>query len=102
MAKEDFNSASSANSKAAAFSSGFVKKDKHGRDIKTEEDIKTARIRTADGGYMVVRAGKPIAMEAAPEKKDQADKKAALTSSEDRRNQRAKADLDKKAKNFQL
>ena len=41
--------------------------------------------------------GKP-----APEKKDQDDKKAALTSSEDRRNQRTKQELDRKAKNLQL
>ena len=42
------------------FNSKWVKQDKLGRDIKTHEDFRAARIRHADGSHAEYRAGKVV------------------------------------------
>ncbi len=42
------------------FSGKWVKQDKLGRDIKTHEDYRTARIRHDDGSHAMYRAGKMV------------------------------------------
>lgn len=51
MAKDDFNGASRR-------SGADFKVDKGGRQIKTEEDLASVRIRADDGSMMTVRGGK--------------------------------------------
>jgi len=42
------------------FNSKWVKQDKLGRDIKTHEDFRTARIRHDDGSFAEYRGGKMV------------------------------------------
>lgn len=80
--------------------------DKRGRQIKTEEDFQVGERMLGDGSKGRVRNGKVLSrvwVDGDPvEKKTQADKKAALQSSEERRAQRNKAHLDVRARNYQL
>lgn len=50
------------------FNNKAVSRDKEGREIKTFEDYRSARIRQADGSFSTFRAGKLIAKEDAPAK----------------------------------
>ena len=74
----------------------------NGRPVKNEVDFKIGTFLAPDGRRLPARNGKPLAAMYEPAKKDQEEKKAALTSGEDRRNQHVKHDLEKKAKNLQL
>ena len=42
------------------FNSKWVKQDKSGREIRTHEDYRTARIRHADGSHATYRGGKMV------------------------------------------
>ena len=42
------------------FNSKYVKQDKLGRNIKTQEDFRTARINHGDGSHAMYRAGKMV------------------------------------------
>lgn len=42
------------------FSSKWVRQDKEGREIKTHEDYRSARIRHADGSHAMYRGGKMV------------------------------------------
>ncbi|HUQ94159.1 MAG TPA: hypothetical protein VM120_20930 [Bryobacteraceae bacterium] len=101
--KDNFNSVSGRENSIAgpAFQSDFVKKDKHGRTIKTEEDFKVGSFIAPDGRRIPVRNGKPMASLDGPAH-GQEQKKTDLTQNEDRRSQSVKVEIARKAKNLQL
>jgi len=45
---------------AGNFNSKWVKQDKNGREIRTNEDYRTARIRHDDGSHALYRAGQVV------------------------------------------